>query len=73
MSSDDITTIDPAPGDAASGGWTWLDTAGLAAGIIVILIAIDVFTHGRLISGRIAGNRPSEPAPESVPGDVPAE
>jgi len=73
MSSDDTTTIDPAPGDAASGGWGWLDTAGLIAGALLLVMLADIITDGRLISRRIAGRRQQQPETEGVPGDVPAE
>jgi len=74
MSSDDTTaTTDPAPGDAAPGGWGWLDTAGLIAGALLLVMLADILTDGRLISRRLTGRRQQQPENEGVPGDVPAE
>lgn len=51
-------------------GWDWIDTAGLIAGGILLLILADVFTDGRLISRRLRGlQQQPAPEPEPVPGE----
>jgi hypothetical protein len=46
-------------------GWgRALDAAGIAAGVLLVLIAVDIWTDGRLISRRLhrGGGEPVEPA-----------
>jgi len=50
-------------------GWDWLDTAGLIAGAVLIVILADIFTDGRVISRRLGSRQASAPDPEPVPGE----
>lgn len=64
-----MTTDNPAPeADETPAGWNWVDTCGIIAGVVLVVILVDVFTDGRLISRRLKG-RPQQPAPEEVPND----
>lgn len=56
-----------APTEETAPGWNWVDTCGIIAGIVLVVILADVFTDGRLISRRLKG-RPA-PAPEQVPDE----
>ena len=49
-------------------GWDWLDTAGLIAGAVLIVILADIFTDGRVISRRLGSRQAPAPDPE-VPGE----
>lgn len=49
------------------GGWNWLDTAGIIAGLLLAVIVADILTDGRLISRRL--RKPPQPQPEPVPGE----
>ena len=49
-------------------GWDWLDTAGLIAGVVLIVILADIFTDGRVISRHLPGRQAPAPDPE-VPGE----
>jgi len=61
-------TAAPEAAEDAPRGWDWLDTCGVAAAVIVILIAADIFTDGRLISRRLR-KPPAAPEPAEVPGE----
>lgn len=59
-------TTEPAP-DAEPGGWGAMDTLGLIAGCILVVIVADILTDGRVISRRLRG-QPKQPEAE-VPGE----
>jgi hypothetical protein len=40
----------PASPEDEAGGWHWLDTAGIAAGLLLVVIVADVWTDGRVLS-----------------------
>jgi hypothetical protein len=46
-------------------GWNWVDTCGLIAGAILVVICLDIFTDGRLISRRLRGQPPQEEVPDA--------
>ena len=48
-------------------GWDWLDTCGILAGVLLVVIVADIFTDGRLISRRL--RKPPAPAEPEVPGE----
>jgi hypothetical protein len=49
-------------------GWGPLDTAGLTAALILLLIGIDIWTDGKLISRRLF--KSSEAKPEEPPSEL---
>lgn len=60
---------DPAP-DAEPDGWDAMDTLGVIAGVVLVVIVADIVSDGRLISRRLRGTKPAqEPQPEPVPND----
>lgn len=61
-----MAEADPAA-EETTPGWNWVDTCGIIAGVVLVVILADVFTDGRLISRRLKG-RPA-PAPEQVPDE----
>jgi hypothetical protein len=54
------------------GGWgRALDAAGVLAGVILVVIVVDIFSDGRLISRRLRRDPDPEqaaPDPENSPG-----
>lgn len=44
-----------------------MDTAGLIAGVILVVIVADILTDGRVISRRLRGK--PKPAAEDTPGE----
>ena len=64
MSTDTTTQADQ-PEEAK--GWDALDTAGLIAAVLLVVIVADIATDGRLVSRRLRP-RPPQPA-EEVPGE----
>ncbi len=44
-------------------GWGWMDTAGIIAGGLLIVIVADILTDGRLVSRRLR-RRPAQPEAE---------
>lgn len=51
--------------DESGGGWgRVLDTAGILAGAVLVVIVIDIFSDGRLISRRLR----REPGPDTPAG-----
>ena len=56
------------PEETAPDTWNWVDTCGIIAGVVLVVILIDVFTDGRLVSRRLKA-RPVQPAPEQVPDE----
>jgi hypothetical protein len=62
---------DPDPVSDEPGGVNWgrvLDAAGIAAGILLVLIVADVWTEGRFISRRLI-RQPPAPDGEQVSGE----
>lgn len=53
---------------AEPGGWDVMDTLGLIAGALLIVIVIDIVSDGRLISRRLRKPQ-AQPEPEPVPND----
>jgi hypothetical protein len=66
---------DAPPDDSSGPGWgRVLDGAGIAAGIVLVLIVADVWTDGRVISQRLIRWRQARtarqvPADETAPGE----
>lgn len=52
--------------EEAPKGWDALDTAGLIAAAILVVILADILSDGRLVSRRLRP-RPPQPADEQVP------
>ena len=62
------TETAPAPAETEEPkGWTALDTAGVIAAILLVVIVADIATDGRIVSRRL---RPRPPQPEA---EVPSE
>jgi hypothetical protein len=45
-----------------------VDAAGIIAGALLVIIAIDVWTDGRLVSRRLRRGKPA-PEPEAATGE----
>lgn len=63
---------DPAEETAEPGAGGWgraLDAAGIAAGVLLVVIVADIWTDGRLISRRLARAR-RPPQEGGAPGDL---
>jgi hypothetical protein len=54
--------------EAAPDGWGPLDTAGAIAALVLLLIGIDIWTDGKLISRRLF--KSAEAKPEEPPGEL---
>ena len=67
MTSTETTPAKPAA-DAEPSGWDVMDTVGLIAGALLVVIVIDIVSDGRLISRRLRGPKPA-PQPEPVPDE----
>lgn len=77
MTDQPASAAPPAAGEPAGeqeepgGGWgRALDAAGVLAGVVLVVIVIDIFSDGRLISRRLRRDPDPEPAPdpENAPG-----
>lgn len=66
MPTETPAKTDPAP-EAEQSGWGAMDTLGLIAGCILVVIVADILTDGRVISRRLRG-QPKQPEAE-VPGE----
>lgn len=57
--------------DEQASGWDAMDTLGIIAGVVLVVIVADIVSDGRLISRRLRsrGQQPQEPASEPVPND----
>lgn len=56
--------------DPEPSGWDAMDTLGLIAAAVLIVIVADIVSDGRLISRRLRGPKPAaEPEPQPVPGE----
>lgn len=55
------------------GGMTWLDGLGIAAGVMLAVIVVDILSDGRLISRRLLRRgEPQAPQAPQEPADEPA-
>ena len=69
MTSTETQPAKPAAEEAPS-GWDAMDTLGLIAGAVLVVIVIDIVSDGRLISRRLRGPKPqAEQVSEPVPND----
>jgi len=59
---------DGGEGEPAGGGVRWLDWAGAAAAVVLVLIVADIWTDGRLISARLLRWRGQEGDGNVQPG-----
>ena len=65
------TATGPGEGDAAPFDWgRVLDFAGILAGVLLVVIVVDVWTDGRVVSRWLLRRGP---APDQQPEEVPVE
>lgn len=65
MSSTETTPADTDQPEAK--GWDALDTAGLIAAVLLVVIVADIATDGRIVSRRL------RPRPQQPEAEVPSE
>lgn len=70
MTSTETAPAKPAKAepDEQPSGWDAMDTLGLIAAAVLIVIVADIVSDGRLISRRLRGPKPA-PQPEPVPDE----